>query len=105
MGDVAGPALLERLRAAIPASRVLTDHAALDAYSHDDAEWAPYEAPLAVVLAETAEEVAAAVRIAGETGTHVVARGSGTGLSGGANAVADCIVVSLERMTAVLEIN
>jgi glycolate oxidase len=35
----------------------------------------------------------------------VVARGAGTGLSGGANAMADSVVVSLERMDAVLEID
>jgi glycolate oxidase len=97
--------VLDLLRVAVSPDRILTDDAALEAYSHDDAEWAPYDAPLAVVLAETPDEVAAAVRIAGESGLRVVARGSGTGLSGGANAVAGCIVVSLERMTAVLEIN
>lgn len=37
--------------------------------------------------------------------TAVVARGAGTGLSGGANAVAGCVVISLERMNAVLEVD
>ncbi|WP_210506537.1 FAD-binding oxidoreductase [Naasia sp. SYSU D00057] len=97
--------VLDRLATAVPPARIRTDAATLESYSHDDAEWAPCEPPLAVVLAETVDDVAAVVRIAGESGLRVVARGSGTGLSGGANAVADCIVVSLERMTAVLEIN
>jgi glycolate oxidase len=99
------PDLLQRLRAAIPADRVLTDDAALERYSHDDAEWAPYSPPLAVVLADSVDEVAAAVRIAAESDIRIVPRGSGTGLSGGANAVSDCIVLSLERMTRVLEID
>jgi glycolate oxidase len=35
----------------------------------------------------------------------IVPRGAGTGLSGGANATADCIVLSTERMTAIPEID
>ena len=40
-----------------------------------------------------------------ETGVPVVTRGAGTGLSGGANAVDGCVVLSIERMTAILEID
>jgi glycolate oxidase len=96
---------LELLAKAVPAERLLTDAESLERYSHDDAEWAPYAAPLAVVLAESVDEVAATVRWAAEHGVAVVPRGSGTGLSGGANAVERGIVLSLERMTEVLEIN
>jgi glycolate oxidase len=85
--------------------RVLTDGASLATYSHDDAEWAPFEAPLAVVLPLSTEEVSAVVALAVSRGLRVVARGAGTGLSGGANGIADCIVVALELMTEVLEIN
>jgi glycolate oxidase len=98
-------ALLDALRSILPADRVLSDASSREAYSHDEAEWAPYQAPLAVVLAESAEEVAATVGVAADHGVSVVARGSGTGLSGGANGVPGCIVVSLERMTAVLRID
>ncbi|MGA1836378.1 FAD-binding protein [Herbiconiux sp. 11R-BC] len=56
------------------------------------------------MLGESAEEVAGAVRAAAEAGVRMVARGSGAGFSGGADAVADSIVVSLERMPAVIEI-
>ena len=84
---------------------MISDPARLDAYAHDDAEWAEYHRPLAVVLAETTDDVAAAVRFAADGGLSVVARGAGTGLSGGANALANAIVVSLERMTRVLEVN
>jgi len=85
--------------------RVLVDGASLATYSHDDAEWAPFEAPLAVVLALSTEEVSAVVALAVSRGIRVVARGAGTGLSGGANGIANCIVISLELMTEVLEIN
>ncbi|MDQ4138415.1 MAG: FAD-binding protein [Actinomycetota bacterium] len=96
---------IERLRELLPADRLLIDDASRARYSHDDAEWAAFVPPLAVVLAESVDEVAETVRIAAECALHIVPRGSGTGLSGGANATADSIVLSLERMTRVLEIN
>jgi glycolate oxidase len=100
------PDILSRdLGALAPGGKVLTDDPSLRKYSHDDAEWAPFEAPLAVVLASTTAEVAAVVNYARERGIRIVPRGSGTGLSGGANAVRHCIVLSLELMTEVVEIN
>ena len=78
---------------------------ARDAYAHDDAEWAEFHRPLAVVLAESTDDVAAVVRFAARAGIPVVPRGAGTGLSGGANAVEGSIVVSLERMTRVLDLD
>ena len=53
----------------------------------------------------TAEQVRDVVRLCVEHGAPVVARGAGTGLSGGANAVEGGVVLSLERMDAVLEVN
>ncbi|MEJ3406057.1 FAD-linked oxidase C-terminal domain-containing protein [Rathayibacter sp. YIM 133350] len=96
---------LDALRGAVPAGALLTDRESLEAYSHDRAEWAAFAVPLAVVLPESTEQVAAVVRVAAEHGIPIVARGAGTGLSGGANAVEAGIVLSLERMTAVLEVN
>lgn len=93
------------LRRMLRADQVLTDAASLDAYAHDDAEWAPFEPPLAVVLAEREQDVSAVVRLAAASGLRVVPRGAGTGLSGGANAMARSIVVSLERMTRIVEVN
>ncbi|MDJ0355681.1 FAD-linked oxidase C-terminal domain-containing protein [Paenarthrobacter sp. PH39-S1] len=97
--------LLARLRKVVPADRILTDPQPLAAYSHDDAEWADFVPPLAVVRAKTTEEVSAVVRIAASTGVRIVPRGAGTGLSGGANAVANSLVLTLELMTGILEIN
>lgn len=85
--------------------RVLREAESLDRYRHDDAEWAEHHRPLAVVLAESTDDVVAAVRWAAAAGVSVVPRGAGTGLSGGANAVEHSIVLSLERMDAVLEVN
>jgi len=58
-----------------------------------------------VVLPETTEEVAACVRLAGELGLAVVPRGSGTGLCGGAVPLEGAVVLSVARMTRILEID
>ncbi|MFF2372274.1 FAD-binding oxidoreductase [Agromyces sp. NPDC058110] len=94
-----------QLRRLLRADQVVTDAAALASYAHDDAEWAPFELPLAVVLAEHDDDVVAVVRFAAASGIRIVPRGAGTGLSGGANAVARSIVLSLERMTRIVEID
>ncbi|MDE0545856.1 FAD-binding oxidoreductase [Microbacterium sp. C7(2022)] len=89
----------------VDAARIITDAEVVTRYSHDDAEWADYVSPSAVVCAESLDDVVATVRCAAEYGVAVVPRGAGTGLSGGANAVAGCVVLSLERMTAITEVN
>jgi len=95
----------QALAALLPPGGVLADGASLERYSHDDAEWAPYVRPLAVALPGSIDEVVAVVRFAAAHGLRVVPRGAGTGLSGGANAVERSIVLSLERMTRVLEVD
>lgn len=60
--------------------------------------------PLAVVHAESVDDVQQTLRIATATRTPVVVRGAGTGLAGAANAGEGEIVLSLRRMDAVLEV-
>jgi len=55
--------LIDDLRAALPADRVVTDPDVLRSYAHDEAEWAPYELPRAMVRPRGAEDVQAAVRV------------------------------------------
>ncbi|CAN5679572.1 FAD-linked oxidase C-terminal domain-containing protein [soil metagenome] len=74
-------------------------------FAHDEAEWAPYSSPVAVVRAASTDEVQAVVRACLAHRTPVVARGAGTGLSGGANATAGCVVLSLDAMTAIKAID
>ena len=102
---VADVTVADALVRVVPADRVLVDPASTDRYSRDQAEWAPVGVPAAVVLAQTALEVRDVVRACLDRGVPVVARGAGTGLSGGANAVDGCVVVSLERMDQVLEVD
>ncbi|MFB7308415.1 FAD-binding oxidoreductase [Streptomyces sp. NPDC056192] len=77
----------------IPARRVLSDPAGLARYQHDEAEWAPYGTPIAVVRPQSTEEVRDVVRHCLAHRIPVVPRGAGTGLSGGANAVDEAIVL------------
>lgn len=63
------------------------------------------DVPVRVVIPETAEQVIAAVGEARAAGLAVVARGAGTGLSGGAVPVGDAVVVSLMQLDEIEEIN
>ncbi len=89
----------------LPAGRVATDPDVVDGLSRDQAVWASVGKALAVVRAESAEEVRATVEVCARHGAAVVPRGAGTGLSGGANAVDGCVVISLEKMNRIIEIN
>ena len=61
--------------------------------------------PLAVVLPDTTEQVAAVMRFCHAGGIRVVPRGAGTSLSGGALPMADAVVVGLMRMSRILDID
>jgi glycolate oxidase len=61
--------------------------------------------PSLVLLPETTEQVQAVVRTCHTARVPFVARGAGTGLSGGALPVADGVVVSLSRMNRILEVD
>jgi glycolate oxidase len=61
--------------------------------------------PGCVVFATTTEQVAAILKVANETKTPVVTRGSGTGLSGGSLPCPDCIVLCLAKMDRILELD
>jgi glycolate oxidase len=61
--------------------------------------------PLAVVLPETTEQVAAILRYCHQNGIRVIPRGAGTSLSGGALPLADAVVIGLMRMNRILEVD
>jgi glycolate oxidase len=96
--------LVSRLADALPADRILSGERAGD-YGADEALGAVAGTPGAVVFPESAAEVAAVLAAAHATGTAVTARGSGTGLSGAAIPADGGIVVSFERMNAILDID
>src|SRR5579864_3290881 len=61
--------------------------------------------PRAVLLASSTEQVQAIVRVCHREKIPFVARGAGTGLSGGALPVENGIVLSLARMNRILEVD
>jgi glycolate oxidase len=93
------------LTEALGPAHVLTGDAIGEDYTHDEALSAEWHAPDVVVQPSSADEVAAIVRIAAELGVPVTARGSGTGLSGACIPRHGGILVSFDRMTAILEID
>ena len=92
---------LAELVDALPAGVVATDPATLENYRYDWSRDTGAGTPVAVVRAEDASQVQAAVRWAAAYDVPVVPRGAGSGLSGGASAVDGGIVLSLERMRAI----
>jgi glycolate oxidase len=96
--------LVSDLRAVLPADAVITDPAQLRTYE-SDALTGWRAVPVAVVLPRSTAEVAAAVAVCRDHGAPFVARGAGTGLSGGAVPVAEGVVIGLARMNRILELD
>jgi glycolate oxidase len=61
--------------------------------------------PIAVVFPKSTEQVSQIMRLASSAGFPVVARGAGTGLSGGAIAPEGGVVVAFARMHSILEVD
>ncbi|GHH63919.1 FAD-linked oxidase [Streptosporangium violaceochromogenes] len=83
---------------------MLTDPDVTASYARDRTFLEPGR-PLAVVLAESRDDVVAALRWATGGRVPVVPRGAGTGLAGGATAVDGGIVLALHRMTAIRDLS
>ena len=97
-------ALQHRLRDAVGDDGMITEPAALQTYACDGLTGRRVS-PAAVVLPTTTEQVAEVVRACADSNVPFVARGAGTGLSGGALPVADGVVIGLSRMRAILAID
>jgi glycolate dehydrogenase FAD-linked subunit len=97
--------LLDQLAGVVGAEHVLAGASISPDYTHDEALTAAPGTPLAVVRPRSTAEVAGVLRVADEHVRPVVARGSGTGLSGAAIADRGGILVSFERMDTILEID
>ncbi|MBL8136711.1 MAG: FAD-binding protein [Acidobacteria bacterium] len=96
--------LATALAAIYPPDRLLTRTSALAAYE-SDALTAFRTRPLAVVLAETRQEVIDTVRLCHAAGVPFVARGSGTSLSGGSVPLDDGIVIALNRLNRIVRVD
>jgi len=97
--------LLEQLRKAVGEGHVVPGDAVHADYTHDEALTTVPVVPLALVLPGSVDEVSEVLKAASEHGVPVVARGSGTGLSGAAVPVADGILLAFDRMKRIREID
>jgi glycolate oxidase len=96
--------LIDRLRAACGDENVVTHPHQLRTYESDGL--LRYRVtPRAVVLPGSAEEVRSVLRACHDAEVPWVARGSGTGLSGGALPVEEGIVISVNRMNRILDVD
>jgi glycolate oxidase len=100
MGDIA-----VRLAEIVGDKNLLTGDAISEDYGHDEALSATPQKPGFVAKPSTAEEVAELLKVATQHGIPVTARGSGSGLSGAARPVEGGLLISFERMNAVLEVD
>jgi glycolate oxidase len=94
--------------------QALSAHLPAHALLYQNEDTAPYECdgltayrqrPLAVALPETEAQVQAVLRSCHALGVPVVARGAGTGLSGGAMPHARGVTLSLAKFNKILEVN
>ena len=97
-------ALAARLKAILPAHCLLLDEEDLRPYECDGLT-AYRELPMAVCLPENEAQVVEVLRTCHHLGVPVVARGAGTGLSGGAMPHAHGVVLSLARLNKVLRVD
>jgi glycolate dehydrogenase FAD-linked subunit len=97
--------IIDELTSSLGEAKIAVDAATLAAYAVDQAPVLDYQLPLAVVRAESVADVQATVRACAARGVALVARGAGTGVSGGAHASEGCVVLSLERMNHILDLN
>jgi glycolate oxidase len=98
------PAVLDELRAIVGDDGMITSPAAVQTYACDGLTGRRVS-PAAVVLPLSTDQVAQVVRACAHAHVPFVARGAGTGLSGGALPVADGVVIGLSRMRSILDID
>jgi len=100
--------IINRLRQIVPpgplGEGVIDDPRALRAYECDGLS-AYRQLPMVVVLPETTQQVSKILAYCHENGIKVVARGSGTSLSGGALPLADAVMIGLGKFNRVLEMD
>ena len=98
------PAVISRLQEICGREFVLTHQHELATY-RSDGLLHYREVPVAAVLPGTAEQVRQVVATCFEAEVPWVARGSGTGLSGGALPVAEGVLIVLSRLRRILEVD
>jgi glycolate oxidase len=95
--------LVQRLQTTLRPDQVRCTAAELHLYRHDASNLVGDAA--VVCFAESTEDVQAIVRVANEFDVPFVARGSGTGLAGGAVPMPGSIVISTSKMNRILSVD
>ena len=96
--------LILALRAMLGEESVLTEKEELAPFECDGLS-VYRKLPMAVLLPSTVEEVQGILRLCSDHGVPVVARGAGTGLSGGALPLNDGVLLSLSRFDRIIDID
>ncbi len=96
--------IVQDLQKLVSGEGVISDPTELVPYE-TDAFTAYRRVPLAVVLPQTTEQVAAVLKYCNKAGVPVIPRGAGTSLSGGAIPQEDAIVIGVAKMSRVLDVN
>jgi glycolate oxidase len=97
-------AIVGGLRGLLPEDGVIAEPIRLKPYETDGLS-AYRQVPLAVVLPQTTEQVAAVLAYCHSNGVRVIPRGAGTSLSGGALPMQDAVVLGMMRMNQILNID
>jgi glycolate oxidase len=98
------PAVIEEIKAAVGEGGLIVERNQLQTYECDGLA-ALRTLPCAVVLPRSTAEVQAVVRVCAKHKIPFVARGAGTGLSGGAMPEATGIVIGFARMNHILDVD
>jgi glycolate oxidase len=105
--EVAAPAvgakLVDRLRSVLRPDQVRDGAAEVNLYRRDASNMEGHA--VAVCFAESTDDVRSIVSVANEFGVPFVARGSGTGLAGGAVPTGGAIVLSTAKMNRILSVD
>ncbi len=102
--DFAASGLLRELKGVLDPGAVITEQEARGAYECDGLS-AYRQLPPVVARPVDTDQVRAVMRICRRHGVPVVARGAGTGLSGGALPHPGAVLLSLARLSEVLEVD
>ena len=95
---------ISSLQSLVGKQYVVLEKAALMLYEADGCVITPHM-PDVVIIPETTEQIVAAVKLARAAGVPVIARGSGTGLSGGSTPINGGLVITTTRMTKILDVD
>ncbi|HSW28941.1 MAG TPA: FAD-linked oxidase C-terminal domain-containing protein [Longimicrobiales bacterium] len=104
MNSLLSGSLEQKLRGIVGGDHVITDPSRLLVYESDALTGYRWP-PRAVVLPASTAEMAAVVRLLHGAGIPMTPRGAGTGLSGGALAPTDAVILGTARMTRILSLD